>query len=356
MGDAKLSDAQLKEILDKINEKDGERIEREDVGLCQNLVAICDGSSEQVVRDWIQEMETTKEALDVRGGNRLVRRTTKGALKKEAEKAMKAWKAAQPNPEGNERAKETLDTPWEGADGLKAHITKAFLSTDEQEVLKSRLETFKQGPMEEIKAYNRRFEQLAHDCYGATFEANVLKDLFKWYARGLKEDFYARKIVEGVAKAEIKDLPAAFTKINKLKAAEDGFRRLGRRKTQEEGSSSVNSVDSRMNPAITTVMERLVKVLEDNKGAKLLDKITKGIMSAESGARPKEPQWPKKKNGYNRRQEKTFQPKPRTQDPDARMPRYKKQFQPRPGSKEAIKLQKIGNICELFSVNLPRLS
>ncbi len=309
-----LTDEQIKTLLLAVSNRDKEADTREELSVCQNLITPCDGSSQQAVRDFLHEFELTVKCLNTPTANRLLRRTTKGSLRSEVEKALEAYKDAH-------RDHVDVDCPW---DTMKEHITEAFLSKNEREVTKNKLETIRQGAAEEVQTYSRRFELLVKDAYANPKSKDIQEELIKYYARGLRDDFYAKKIIEEATrrKEDKKDysLEDVFKKVVQLKSTEEGYQRLGRRST-----APINAVhsDDRDVTALAAQLDRLSYIMEDQKGSKLAAKTAEAIL--ESGFHKRKHPNPKKRFKEQKSDKTDYEPrKPRS---GHQQPRWQKEFQ-----------------------------
>lgn len=116
-------------------------------------VTSCDGGSVKSVREWIRAIRGASVRAPANGTQYYVRRlltkTCRGDLFEEVERYLCSV------------GDRDLCT-WEE---ILEHVLAAFLGPDESEALKDELKRVKQGPREEIPAYNRRFLRAADVAY-----------------------------------------------------------------------------------------------------------------------------------------------------------------------------------------------
>lgn len=183
--------------LDRQEEESAQRLAVE----IANTVPICNGDSQQAVRDWLKELELTVPYTD----RTLVVacRSARGGLREEIEQYL-----------GTKFARR--HKTW---DQLKAHIKEAFLTPDEAERRIADLESIKQGPYESTSSYGRRFKQAADEAY-PVFNNAVRNDteqklLWKHYLSGLHDARMAEKIV---AAGNDQDYETAMAHVVRLQA------------------------------------------------------------------------------------------------------------------------------------------
>lgn len=173
-------------------------------------VTKCDGAEPEAVRNWVKEIDLV-HTPDQRAYKEVVFATVVGPFRRELERYISTL------------AGNRLDIPW---NNIKAHMTAAFVSTDNLELTKRKLEKIKQEPYETIVSYNRRFREIAEEAYPlAHRNADQERALIKAYAKGLAIDAHARKLV---AQGWPADLDDALERMAQLATASEIYDHLGR--------------------------------------------------------------------------------------------------------------------------------
>ena len=256
----------------------------------------CDGSIPESVRSWLADVELTDTKLGNAGKIRLARMTAVGPLRKELERILGR------NIGGNGvKAASAEAVTWGTV--VKPEIEKGFLTSDEKETMKAKLEKIRQGASETIQRYNRRFLDMTEVAFpvveGAarTGEANTL--LIKWYIRGLKSDAYARKLAEHEPFGTLEDL------IKYMVGLTEGKERYGRLGRGEE-PMDVDAVEWEDEPVDYALAEtaklrreltRLTNTIASKKGQdKLLAQTVQALATGKSQNKPNN-KFNKKKGG-----------------------------------------------------------
>ena len=134
----------------------------------------CDGGSIKSVREWIRAIKAAQPRVpddedDDSYLKKLIAKTSRGDLFDATENFL------------NKRGRAATT-----ASALLKHILDSFLGPDEQETLKDEVKNIKQGPREEIPAYNRRFRKAAEIAYPDA-NANEEVQLTNMYLAGMKK-------------------------------------------------------------------------------------------------------------------------------------------------------------------------
>ena len=201
----------------------------------QNLLATyagitgrCDGSAADAIRTWIDEVGLCG-GLGEPGKIKVARRTAAGAFRKELEDFITTYR---PDDWDNAHHWDPNNTPWEQ---VVEHMTQAFLSVDEKEYMRGRLDTIKQAS-DTIQNYNRRFRAIADVAYpkgpNGQRDAEAVKTVLSRYAKGIYLTHYAKKIVD--KHPPFQNLAEAMRFAVRLGGAQERFDRLGRSSRQEE--------------------------------------------------------------------------------------------------------------------------
>ena len=188
----------------------------------------CDGSAADAIRTWIDEVGLC-EGLGEPGKIKVARRTAAGAFRKELEDFITTYRPDDWDPAN---AWDANNTPWAQ---VVEHMTQAFLSVDEKEYMRGRLDTIKQAS-DTIQNYNRRFRAIADVAYpkgpNGQRDAEAVKTVLSRYAKGIYLTHYAKKIVD--KHPPFQNLAEAMRFAVRLGGAQERFDRLGRTSRQEE--------------------------------------------------------------------------------------------------------------------------
>ena len=143
---------------------------------------------------------------------------------------------------------------------MKAHLQTSFLNVDESSALRDEVEKTRQSAYEPEASFSRRFREVADAAYpGEGRNEDQNRILIRAFARGLRSDELARKLVE---EGNPTPLEEAFTTLAGYSARKDAYARL----SQHEEPMEVAPV----NPA----SPRPVVTRDDQTTATLLKKQT----------------------------------------------------------------------------------
>jgi hypothetical protein len=144
----------------------------------------CDGSSVKLVRAWFKAIEITRPYFELATRDTDTHYLIVASLTGSMRSCYEHFQAAQ-------EARDNVT--WEA---VRAHLREAYLTTDEQEHLRSELERIKQGAFESCAIYGRRFREAAHQAYAPTDRnAVVHKLLLDVYLRGLRDKPLVHKLI-----------------------------------------------------------------------------------------------------------------------------------------------------------------
>lgn len=137
-------------------------------------VESCNGLATNNVRAWIHAIQAAESRVPERASvdlylKALIKKTTKGEANREQDSLLR------------NRGRDTVT-----AAELLDHMQQAFLGPDEREALKDEVKRTKQGPREEIPAYNRRFRFNVEVAYPNPTEEQE-SDITNMYLAGLKK-------------------------------------------------------------------------------------------------------------------------------------------------------------------------
>ena len=208
-----------------------------------------DGSSPPAIRNWFRELEVT---IPLTGGGaatiEIATRTVSGSLRLEAERWIAAQAQAQPPIPRNQIA-------W---NDLRTHIANAFLTTNEDEFMRTEVEATRQTAFETEACYTRRFRDVAAVAYPAGGR-NVDQDriLLSAYIKGLKNKEIARELI---LRGDPADMEAAMTLVSQYSGAEERLKRLGVRNEEPmEVNAIVMKTDS--TDAVSKSLEKIMSKL-----------------------------------------------------------------------------------------------
>ena len=145
-------------------------------------IPVCDGSSAELVREWIQNVDlstyyTTRPVY-------VAAHSSTGPLRRELERFL-----------GTQANRHQI--PW---DAVRSHLQEAFLTPLEEDRLRDQLTRIEQTDGETIASYNRRYIELADRAYprpGLNLPRNADQNrtLLEHYIRGLRDDHVADRLV-----------------------------------------------------------------------------------------------------------------------------------------------------------------
>lgn len=146
---------------------------------------VCDGSSTKAVREWILDMELAANYFTeaTRDGHlqHIVSCTLQGPMRRCYERFMNA----QVNRD---------NVSWAA---VRTHLRGAYLTQDEGEFLRTKLEKVKQSSYQTHVAYGREFEEVADQAY-PTAERNtaIERHVLNLYIRGLRSHKVMTRLVQ----------------------------------------------------------------------------------------------------------------------------------------------------------------
>ena len=259
-------------------------VKRREEQIVQALVrqtSACDGTSTAGVRTWFKEIELAGAEAGTEHIIEIAARSAAGSLRGELERYKKKRLTA---PTAlNSRFK----VPWAE---VKAHLRGAFLHVDKDSALRDEVEKTRQSAYEPEASFSRRFREVADAAYptdARNEEQNRI--LIRAFARGLRSDELARKLVEEGNPTSLED---AFETLAGYSARKDAYARLSRHEEPME-VAPVNPSPPRpqVAPESTTTVSLLKKVLQSQerlqtKVAKLEAQTVPRSASAAPSARP----------------------------------------------------------------------
>ena len=249
--------------------------QRDRFALAASMITRCDGGSVEGVRQWLREVDqaiTVFENVDgvddnaIRTAKIMIgERSASGELRTEISNARTHLNT---RPDNIENVPRILLAAQSWADIMEI-VKPLFLTSNEKEYAKTRLETVRQRPNENLKSFNLRFKTMATEAYPAEDRnAGVQLELVKCYTRGLAKDRIARKLINHNPIT----LANALTFINNLLTTEEQYDRLGRGEASasraevsaitEQQSDVVSKLDQ-----LTLHMKTLANSVADGKGA-----------------------------------------------------------------------------------------
>jgi hypothetical protein len=152
---------------------------------------ICDGSSPQSVRDWINEIEIIRPQAQSNSARPeslmiIVTQTITGSLRREIERFLITYC----DREGCRR----LRVPWPV---VRDHIRKSYLSINEDAYLREQVQNVKQSPYETIANFTRRFRDAAEAAYPVdSRNEDQNRILLEAFGRGLSNDEVALEVLQ----------------------------------------------------------------------------------------------------------------------------------------------------------------
>ena len=146
----------------------------------------CNGSTTAAVRNWIRDVTLAFNQVGADSIIEIATKTVSGPLLFELERYIEGVIVA------NQVGRAAI--LW--AD-LRNHISAQFLNPDEYAVLRDELDKIRQSVYEPTAQYARRFRDIADVAYPTAHRnADQERLLIKAFARGLKSNELARKLVE----------------------------------------------------------------------------------------------------------------------------------------------------------------
>ena len=148
----------------------------------------CDGTSLADVRVWFKDIELAGAEVGAENKIKVAARTVAGSLRWELERYIAGVLAT------NDQINVRFNVPW--AD-VKAHLRTSFLNVDESSALCDEVEKTRQSAYEPEASFSRQFREVADAAYpgdGRNEDQNRI--LIRVFARGLRRDELARKLVE----------------------------------------------------------------------------------------------------------------------------------------------------------------
>jgi hypothetical protein len=135
---------------------------------------LCDGSSTKLVRAWFKAVEMARPYFTLATHDEDTHFLIVSSLSGSMRSCYEHFQAAQGDRD---------NVTWEA---VRTHLREAYLTTDEQEHLRSELKHIKQGSFESCTAYGRRFREAAHQAYEPAERNEIVhKLLLSVYIRGL---------------------------------------------------------------------------------------------------------------------------------------------------------------------------
>ena len=177
----------------------------------------CDGATSTSVRNWIKEIDLARARVGDQGIIEVVTSTITGPLRFETEREIQ--------PIIDEQEIDRALVPWQR---LRDHIRVQFLKIDEAATLRDEVEKITQSAYEPDAHFSRRFREMADAAYPPPRNNDQERILVKVFARGLKCDQLARKLIED---AHPNTLEGAIQSVAELSERKDAYLRIGR---QEE--------------------------------------------------------------------------------------------------------------------------
>ena len=190
---------------------------------------------------------------------------------------------------------------------LRDHLSAQFLNVDEAAALRDEVETVRQPGLETTAKYSRRFREAADAAYPEQYRNEDQEHILVMaYARGLKSDEVARKLVEETGPTT---LEAAITAVARLNERQDAYTRLRRvEEPMEIGMVNSTQPTTPHRPPVSSTEETLVRTVD--KLATKLAKIEASLRSPAPDRRPDE--------RYRQRERSYHRPAPRYEDVRAR--------------------------------------
>ena len=224
----------------------------------------CDGTSPAGVRAWFKDIELAGAEVGADNQIEVAARTAAGSLRWELERYIAGVLAT------NDQINARFNVPW--AD-VKAHLRTSFLNVDESSALRDEVEKTRQSAYEPEVSFSRRFREVADAAYpGEGRNEDQNRILIRAFARGLRSDELARKLVE---EGNPTTLEEAFSTLAGYSARKDAYARLSRHEEPMEvapmNPASPRPVVARDDQTTATLLKKLLQSQErlQTKVAKL---------------------------------------------------------------------------------------
>ena len=224
----------------------------------------CDGTSPAGVRAWFKDIELAGAEVGAENQIEVAARTAAGSLRWELERYIAGVLAT------NDQINARFNVPW--AD-VKAHLRTSFLNGDESSALRDEVEKTRQSAYEPEASFSRRFREVADAAYpGEGRNEDQNRILIRAFARGLRSDELARKLVE---EGNPTTLEEAFSTLAGYSARKDAYARLSRHEEPMEvapvNPASPRPVVARDDQTTATLLKKLLQSQErlQTKVAKL---------------------------------------------------------------------------------------
>ena len=224
----------------------------------------CDGTSPAGVRAWFKDIELAGAEVGAENQIEVAARTAAGSLRWELERYIAGVLAT------NDQINARFNVPW--AD-VKAHLRTSFLNVDESSALRDEVEKTRQSAYEPEASFSRRFREVADAAYpGEGRNEDQNRILIRAFARGLRSDELARKLVE---EGNPTTLEEAFSTLAGYSARKDAYARLSRHEEPMEvapvNPASPRPVVARDDQTTATLLKKLLQSQErlQTKVAKL---------------------------------------------------------------------------------------
>ena len=208
--------AQFKEYIDGMAVLETTRTLRRHHEQCKQALirqtTPCDGTSPAGVRAWFKDIELAGAEVGADNKIEVAARTAAGSLRWELERYIAGVLAT------NDQINARFNVPW--AD-VKAHLRTSFLNVDESSALRDEMEKTRQSAYEPEASFSRRFREVADAAYpGEGRNEDQNRILIRAFARGLRSDELARKLVE---EGNPTTLEEAFTTLAGYSARKDAY-------------------------------------------------------------------------------------------------------------------------------------
>ena len=233
-------------------------VKRREEQIVQALVrqtSPCDGTSTAGVRTWFKEIELAGAEAGTEHIIEIAARSAAGSLRGELERYIKKRLTAPT------ALNSRFEVPWAE---VKAHLRGAFLHVDEDSALRDEVEKTRQSAYEPEASFSRRFREVADAAYPTDARnEDQNRILIRAFARGLRSDELARKLVEEGNPTSLED---AFETLAGYSARKDAYARLSRHEEPME-VAPVNPAPPRpqVAPESTTTVSLLKKVLQSQE-------------------------------------------------------------------------------------------
>ena len=215
----------------------------------------CVGTSPAGVRAWFKDIELAGAEVGADNQIEVAARTAAGSLRWELERYIAGVLAT------NDQINARFNVPW--AD-VKAHLRTSFLNVDESSALRDEVEKTRQSAYEPEASFSRRFREVADAAYpGEGRNEDQNRILIRAFARGLRSDELARKLVE---EGNPTTLEEAFSTLAGYSARKDAYARLSRHEEPMEvapvNPASPRPVVARDDQTTATLLKKLLQSQE----------------------------------------------------------------------------------------------